>query len=139
VIIADTNVVSEFMKDRPAESVMAWARELGAGEVTISVITVEEIERGLARLPSGHRRRELTRRWHDLVDAYADTVMTYDMPAAQATARILVTRTAAGHQLSLADAEIAGICLSKGCQIATRNSRDFAGIVGLTVINPFDR
>lgn len=58
----------------------------------ISVVTIEEIERGLIGLPAGRRRRELERRWRELIDAYADTVLCYDIPAAQATAKIPVGR-----------------------------------------------
>ncbi len=138
MIVADTNVVSEFMRERPDPSVAAWAAALKAGDLTISVITVEEIERGLAGLSAGRRRRELERRWRQLIDAYADTVLCYDMPAAQATAHVLVSRASAGFPMSLADAEIAGICISRQCHVATRNARDFEGIKGLTVVNPFD-
>ena len=40
MIIADTNVVSEFMKDSPHHGVLAWARTLGPADLTISVVTV---------------------------------------------------------------------------------------------------
>jgi predicted nucleic acid-binding protein len=137
VIAADTNVVSELMRDEPAPSVLAWARGLGPGEATITVVTVEEIERGLALLPSGRRRRDLTERWQRVLDAYADTLLVYDAPAAQATAAILVERRRAGLGMSLADAQIAGICSSQRAVLATRNTKDFAGVAGLDVINPF--
>ena len=52
MILADTNVVSEFMKDKPDPSVLAWAQNIEPVSVTISVVTVEEVERGL-----GLRRR----------------------------------------------------------------------------------
>ena len=53
MIIADTNVVSEFMKDTPDPQVLGWAQGLAAAALTISVVTVEEIDRGLGRLPNG--------------------------------------------------------------------------------------
>jgi predicted nucleic acid-binding protein len=40
--------------------------------------------------------------------------------------------------MSLADAQIAGICLAGGYALATRNVGDFANTSGLTVINPFE-
>ena len=58
MIIADTNVVSEFMKDAPDPAVLAWARELDRAALSICVVTVEEIERGIGRLAPG--RRSLT-------------------------------------------------------------------------------
>lgn len=138
MILADTNVVSEFVKERPDSRVLAWAQALDANELTISVITVEEIERGLGRLPAGRRQSSLAQRWHRLVDTFADTLAVYDLPAARATARILAHAEADGHPMGLADAQIAGICLSDGCQLATRNVPDFAGVPDLIVVNPFE-
>ncbi|MGB7963671.1 MAG: PIN domain-containing protein [Propionicimonas sp.] len=81
MIIADTNIVSEFMKDTPDPRARewAWAQSLGAADLTISVVTVEEIDRGLGRLPKGRRRKDLERRWTRVVDAFADTIATYDV------------------------------------------------------------
>lgn len=137
MIVADTNVVSEFMKDQPDSAVLAWARTLDPDDVAICVVTVERIERGLL-LPSGSRRRNLEQRWRELDAGHADTVLLYDVAAARSTARILVDRAAAGHRLGLADAQIAGICVSERCQLATRNVRDITDITGLTVKIPFD-
>lgn len=141
MIVADTNVVSEFMKDQPDPAVLAWARTLDPDDVAICVVTVERIERGLLLLPSGSRRRNLEQRWRELDAGHADTVLLYDVAAARSTARILVDRAAAGHRLGLADAQIAGICVCERCQLATRNVRDITDITditGLTVKIPFD-
>jgi predicted nucleic acid-binding protein len=137
VILADTNIVSEFMRDSPDPAVLAWAESLAASGLSICVVTVEEIERGLRRLPAGRRRRDLEHRWIRLVDAFADTIAVYDVPAARATATTLVAAESNGRPMGLADAQIAGICLSQGHELATRNERDFATVTDLTVINPF--
>ncbi len=137
MIIADTNILSEFMKDVPDPLVLAWARALDQ-PLTISVATVEEIDRGLGRLPKGRRRKDLEGRWARLVEAFADTIATYDLTAARATARILVHGLDRGRPMSLADAQIAGICLARTASLATRNVKDFAQVSNLTLINPFD-
>lgn len=136
MIVADTNVVSEFMKADPEPAVLAWAEALDAADLTICVVTVEEIERGLGGLPAGRRRRELEERWHALVGALAETVAVYDLAAAQATARILVDAEADGRPMTLADAQIAGICAARGWTLATRNVRDFERVASLAVVNP---
>ena len=82
MIVADTNVVSEFMKADHDPAVLAWAEALDAADLTICVVTVEEIERGLGKLPAGRRRRELADRWHSLVGAFAETVAVYDLARA---------------------------------------------------------
>jgi len=138
VIIADTNVVSEIMKEAPSADVLAWAQTLGPGDLTISVVTVEEIDRGLGRLPRGRRRKDLERRWTTLLDAFTDTIATYDLAAARATARLLADAMDEGRPMSLADAQIAGICITNAATLATRNVKDFASVDELIVINPFD-
>ena len=138
MIIADTNIVSVFMRDSPAPRVLAWAQALEVSRLTISVVTVEEIDRGLGRLPKGRRRKDLERRWARLLSAFADTIATYDLPAARATARILLHGMDHARPMSLADAQIAGICLAQAADLATRNVKDFAQVSDLTVINPFE-
>lgn len=138
MIIADTNVVSEFMKDTPDQAVLVWAQNIDPSDLAICVVTVEEIERGLGRLPRGRRRRDLEQRWHRLVDTFAETVAVYDLPAARATASVLVAAEGSGRPMSLADAQIAGICLAGGYDLATRNVADFSNTKGLTVVNPFE-
>ena len=139
MIIADTNVVSEFMRDTPDPFVLEWAGSVGASDLTICVVTVEEIERGLGRLPAGRRRRDLEQRWTRLLDLYTESVAIYDLPAARQTAAIVVAAEGAGRPMALADAQIAGICLAGGYELATRNVKDFISTAGLIVVDPFLR
>lgn len=137
MIIADTNVVSEFMKETPDAAVMSWAQGIAPADLGICVVTIEEIERGLGRLPAGRRRGDLLRRWTELRQAFADTVVVYDAPAARETAAILVAAEVSGRPMSLADAQIAGISRAGGHHLATRNIADFDTVTGLALINPF--
>jgi len=137
VIVADTNVVSEFMRDEPDPTVLSWAGSMGPADLTVCVVTVQEIERGIGRLPGGKRRRELEQRWQRLLAAFREAILVYDLTAAEATARVLVSAEVAGRPLGLADAQIAGICLAGGHQLATRNLRDFESVADLSAVNPF--
>ena len=137
MIVADTNVVSEFMKDAPDPAVMAWAQDIDPSDLTICVVTVEEIERGLGRMPEGRRRRDLEQRWTTLADTFVEAIAIYDLPAARQTARILVAAQTSGRPMSQADAQIAGICVAGGHQLASRNVSDFSAAPDLTIINPF--
>ena len=137
MILADTDVVSELMRDAPDESVLAWAQSLDVAAVSICVVTVEEIERGLGRVPAGRRRRRFDERWASVLASYADTILTFDVPAAHETGRLLVRADAAGRPMALADAQIAGICLAGGLELDTRNVKDFATVRSLRLVNPF--
>ncbi len=138
MIIADTTIVSELMKDAPEPRVLDWARGVSVTDLTISVVTVEEVERGLGRLPVGRRRASLSARWARLLDAFGDTIAIYDVAAAQATAQVVVEGLNRGRPLALADAQIAGICLARTATLATRNATDFAVVTDLALVNPFD-
>ncbi len=126
------------MREAPNPVIVEWARALPPAQLTICVVTVEEIERGIWRLPHGRRRESLTQLWAELVDSFADTVLPYDLPAAQETAKILVAGQEVGRPMSLADAQIAGICRAGGHALATRNVADFAATANLSLLNPFE-
>ncbi len=137
MIVVDTNVVSEFMRAEPDPTVLDWALGFDAGELSITAITVQEIEFGVRRLPAGRRRSALLKAWGSTLEAFAGSVLTYDEPAARAAAQVLVEVNAVGRPVSLADAQIAGICVAGGHQLATRNVSDFEAVADLVVVNPF--
>ncbi len=100
-------------------------------------MTVEEIERGLGRLPVGRRWRDLEDRWARLPEAYSDSVVVYDLLAGRETPALLVMAETSGHPMALADGQIAGICLADHYELAPRNVRDFSNAAGLAVTDPF--
>jgi predicted nucleic acid-binding protein len=65
MIIIDTNVVSEMMRNEPDPTVLAWTAT--AGRLHTTAVTLAEIEYGTARLsmaqgPGGVLRRQSPRR-----------------------------------------------------------------------------
>ncbi len=137
MILADTNVVSEVMRPEPHPAVLAWAAALSPADLAICVVTIQEIEHGLGRLPQGRRSRELQERWQSVLENFADCLLVYDLEAAQATARVLLTAEHAGRPMSVADAQIAGISLANEAELATRNVRAFQHVPGLRINSPF--
>jgi len=61
----------------------------------------------------------------------------FDADAAVEYAALMVEREAAGLPISMADAQIAAICRTHECTLATRNVRDFER-TGVTVLNPWN-
>ena len=56
MILLDTNVVSEVMKTRPAEAVVAWLNGQDSEKLYVSAVTIGEIAYGLRILPDGKRQ-----------------------------------------------------------------------------------
>ena len=59
MIILDTNVISELMREEPNANVQEWISRQKPVRLAITTIAIAEIQRGLARLPQGKRRSRL--------------------------------------------------------------------------------
>jgi predicted nucleic acid-binding protein len=137
MIILDTNVISELMKPKPADVVVAWATsQPAAGQYTTS-ITQAEILHGILLLPAGRRRARLLETAKAMfVEDFAGRVLGFGGDAALPYARIAAARRRVGRPISHFDAQIAAIAHACGAAVATRNVADFEGCE-VTVINPW--
>ena len=57
--LLDTNVVSEWVKPRPHQGVIAWLAEADEDRVFLSVVTLAELRHGIERMAAGSRRERL--------------------------------------------------------------------------------
>jgi predicted nucleic acid-binding protein len=138
MIVLDTNVLSELMRPRPAETVVAWvASNPASGQYTTS-ITQAEILYGILSLPAGRRRTQLLNVTRAMfAEDFAGRVLGFGSDAAPLYAQIASDRRRAGRPISHFDAQIAAIARACGARIATRNVSDF-GECGVTLINPWE-
>lgn len=137
MILLDTNVISELVRSEPSQAVLDWLDELDAGQVATTAITVAELLYGVARLPEGRRKQQLETAIAELIDRdLAGRVHAFDSVAAGHYAQLVDARERAGKPMSAADAQIASIARAVGATLATRNTRDFAG-VGVKLIDPW--
>ena len=137
MIILDTNVVSEIMRDNPRREVLGWLDVHLASELFITAVPESEIRAGIAFLPGGRRKRDLTEaseRAFSLL--FSERILAFDSEAARMYAIIAAARRAAGRPISHADCQIAAIARSHQAQIATRNINDFSGC-GVEIVNPW--
>lgn len=135
MIVIDTNVVSEMMRDEPDRSVLAWADAVGRLHTT--AITLAEVDYGIARLPEGRRKTRLAAIAAEAFADFGDVILPFDAHAARRYAGIVAGRERRGHPISAADAQIAAICATREARLATRNTGDFDG-TGVSLINPWD-
>jgi hypothetical protein len=138
MILLDTNVLSEFMRPRPAASVVSWLDEQPAGEVYTSAISRAEIELGLMLMPAGKHQEALSQAaWAMFDEDFTGRCLSFDEDAARHYARIVSARMRAGRPISVEDAQIAAIALAHRMPLATLNTTDFELIDGLEVVNPW--
>jgi predicted nucleic acid-binding protein len=137
MIVLDTNVISELMRDEPEVAVVDWVDGQPAIDLHLSAVTVAELLYGVARLPPGRRKTGLADQLEGMISEDFDhRVLAFDEAAAAHYADVVVGRERAGRPISTADAQIAAICRSHGAPLATRNLSDFDG-TGVEVLNPW--
>lgn len=138
MIVLDTNVVSELMRKAPEPAVVTWVDEFASAEVLVTAVTAAELMYGVARLPDGRRKRELSATVEGLLtEDFQDQILPFDASAASHYAEIVASREGAGRPISTADAQIAAICRNWSLGLATRNVDDFVD-TGVDAVNPWN-
>lgn len=134
--VLDTNVISELRKSagKAHPAVVGWARRQPTGSLFLSVVTILEIELGIARL----RRRDIAQsdmlqHWLEtgVLTAFRGRVLPIDVPVARRAASFHVPDPRPER-----DALIAATASVQGMSVVTRNVSDFEAL-GVTVVNPW--
>jgi predicted nucleic acid-binding protein len=137
MIVLDTNILSELMRDQPELRVLRWIDAQDTNGLAITSVTVAELLYGLARLPDGERKADLASAIRPLVhEDFSGRVLPFDLMAAQEYADLVADREREGRPVSMADGQIAAICRVHDAALATRNLRDFDA-TGVGVIDPW--
>ncbi|MDP2962471.1 MAG: type II toxin-antitoxin system VapC family toxin [Sulfurimicrobium sp.] len=137
--LLDANILSELMRPQPDGNVLAWFEYQPDAVFAVSVITRAEILLGIALLPSGRRRDELANAAERMFqEDFGGHCLPFDESAADEYAAIVAVRARSGQPISTEDAQIAAIALIHDQLLVTRNIRDFTGIAGLSMVNPWD-
>jgi toxin FitB len=132
--LLDTNVLSETRKRRPAAAVVGWIAATPPDRLHVSVLTLGEIERGIARVRGRGDRQQATalERWLQDVEAgFEDRVVPVTLPVATAWGRQQFARP-----FPVIDALIAATARVHAMTVVTRNVKDFEQ-AGVQVLNPF--
>jgi toxin FitB len=139
VILLDTNILSELIRPEPHGGVMRWLDSLDSATVATTAITAAELLYGVARLPAGRRKEQLSEAIHGLIEEDFDgRVEPFDATAAAHYADLLSDRETAGRPIGVADAQIAAICRKLEATLATRNTGDFED-TGIELVDPWQR
>lgn len=139
MIILDTNIISELMKQNPSVVVLRWASEQALGQLYISTVTIAEITYGINVLPKGERQRFLDRSFNKIVqEVFRYKVFSFDESAAYFYGQIMGHRKKLGKPMSVLDGQIAAIARANEASVATRNIQDFEEC-GIELINPFEK
>ena len=135
MFLIDTVTLSELRRRERDPMVVAWFERQRTTDLFLSVISIGEIERGIARQrPTDPGFAGALAAWLDQVlTLYGERVVPFDLR----TARRWGTLSAAVGNDS-ADLMIAATALEHGLTVVTRNVSDFEP-TGVAVLDPFGR
>jgi hypothetical protein len=138
VRLLDTNVLSELMRPAPDPRVQGWADRLPHIAFCTAAVVAAELRFGVALLPTGERRRRISRAVDGLLrDVLGGRVLPFDVKSARHYAAFRAARQEAGRPVSVQDAMVAATAIAHGVEaIVTRNIADFEGC-GLPLVDPW--
>ena len=136
-VVLDTCVVSELVARAPEAQVLGWLDALDPRTVYLSVITIGEIQRGIARLPSSRRRATLES-WldDDLVPRFDGQILAIDTAVMRTWGIVVAGAEAGGRTLPVMDGLIPATAITHRCQLATHNGKDFEA-TGVSIVDPW--
>jgi predicted nucleic acid-binding protein len=134
--LLDTNVISELRKSeqRVERAVRNWAEAQHLDALYITVITVMELEIGVARAERRDARQGwVLRQWLEerVIEAFGHRILPVDLPVARRAATFHVP-----DPCSERDVLIGATALVHDLVVVTRNESDFDRF-GVRMINPW--
>ena len=136
MILVDTNVVSETMRQTPNPKVVAWLDAQMAETLHLSAVSLAELLVGIAVLPDGRRKFDLGLSLERAAGFFGPRVLAFDETAAKAYAELFSRSRASGFSIGMADGQIAATAAAHGLIVATRDTAPFIA-AGLTVVDPW--
>lgn len=137
--LLDTSIISNVLRARPSESLLAWMAEQQDEDLYIASLTVAEIRRGILEKPRG-RKRDALDAWFSGPEGpqalFAGRILSFDDRAGLIWARLMAEGRAGGRPRSALDMIIAAVADTNDCVVVTDNEKDF---FGLQVVSPMRR
>ncbi|MBI5482104.1 MAG: PIN domain-containing protein [Deltaproteobacteria bacterium] len=127
--LLDTNVLSEVIRKRPADSVLRRLRALAPEALFTSSICVMELRFGAARVPHGVALWQRIRR--EVLPLVG--ILPVGEAAALRAGETLAALESRGERIGVEDLLIASTALTHGLAVATRNVKHLSRVAGLVV------
>ncbi|MCC9311924.1 type II toxin-antitoxin system VapC family toxin [Kitasatospora sp. RB6PN24] len=138
IYLLDTNVVAEITtRPRPAPAVVAWARSVPAPALYLSVITIAEIEAGIAVTHGPLRQASFEQALEGIRDEYRDRIAAIGEREALAYLAVHRQLKSTGMSIDPPDALIAATAIANGWTLVSRNIKHLARTGALT-LNPWE-
>ena len=136
--LLDTCVISELITKNPDPHVVAFVDSLESDNVFLSVITIGEMVKGIEKLSTSKRKRELhTWLQEDLLIRFDGKILSLDTDVMLEWGKLTALVEAAGKPMPAIDSLIAATVLTHELTLITRNVGDFES-ANIEIVNPWN-
>lgn len=135
--LLDTNVVAEVSRPTPDAGVIRWLAAEPAHRLSISVLTIGEIQKGVSLLPDGMKRKRLER-WleEEVARRFGERLLAVDDVVAREWGRLAASGARTGRPLPIVDGLLLATAAAHELTLATRDSSGCRGR-GVEVFDPW--
>ena len=134
--LIDTCVISELISADPNKNVLQWMGQVDEEDLYLSVLTIGEIKKGIAKLKESKKKRSLIDWLQQLESRFKNKMINIDLNVIEIWGQKTGELETKGQKLPVIDGLIACTALSKNLTVVTRNERDMAPC-GVEVYNPW--
>lgn len=136
--LLDTCLISELIKSRPDKKVLKWVEGCDEEAFFLSVMTIGEIQKGIAKIKDKNRK-SIIQRWldHELRDRFVDRILLITEGVALAWGIIQGEAECKGNSIPAIDGLIGATAIAHNLTVVTRNEKDIAK-TGARILNPWD-
>lgn len=136
--LLDTCLLSELRKPEPDAGVVAWVSDVDEARLFVSVLSLGEIQKGVAKLADG-RRKNAFQHWleQDLLVRFEGRILPLDLDMALEWGFMSAATENRGKPAPVVDALLAVTAIVRHLTLVTRNDKDFSGFP-VKVLNPWN-
>lgn len=136
--LLDTCFLSELLKPQPDAGVLEWVSAVEEERLFVSVLSVGEIQKGIAKLEDGRRQRKI-QTWldQDLRSRFQDRLIPLDLETALGWGEMSGASEKNGRPAPVIDSLLAATAKARNLVLVTRNEKDFQGYP-ISVLNPWN-
>ncbi|MDD5674391.1 MAG: type II toxin-antitoxin system VapC family toxin [Chitinivibrionales bacterium] len=135
--LLDTCIISELAKPKPEKKVVTWIEGYDEDFFFLSVLTLGEIQKGIAKL-SDQKRKASYQHWldADLRTRFSGRILPVDQDVALAWGILQGKAEAAGRPLPTVDGLLGATAVVHNLTVVTRNEPDLVA-TGAPLFNPW--
>jgi predicted nucleic acid-binding protein len=136
--LLDTCTISELVKKKPVKRVIDWIAACDEDAVCLSVLTIGEIQKGIAKVTDAPRRTKL-QRWldTDLMERFSGRILPISVEIMLTWGIIEGEAEIRGKPIPIIDGLIGASAIAHNLTVVTRNSIDIAP-TGARTLNPWE-